>query len=329
MAQITSDLKPATLGAAVRRHTILGLSRQEWRNQRNGLLFVAPWLIGFLAFTFVPMASSLYFSFTSYNGLTAAHWVGLQNYGHILTTDPYIGTAVVNTLYLTALGVPLGTIAALGLALLLNQGVRGIGLYRTMYYLPSILPIVVSAFTFSIVLAPDDGPVNHLLALLHIPGPSWLYSADWSKPAMVLFGLWGLGNSMVIYLASLHDVPQHLIDAAEIDGAGWWARLRHVTLPMISPVIFFNVVLAVIASFQNFVAIFFLTSTAASGSSGGPAQSLLTWGLLIYNDAFVNGRLGYAAAMSWLMFIVVLFMTLLLFKIGSLFVYYEGGDDQR
>lgn len=309
----------------VRKFTFLGMNAQQWRGQRNGMLFVAPWVIGFLAFTLIPMLSSLYYSFTSYNAIKPARWVGLQNYALIFTTDPYIRVAVVNTLYLAFFGVVLGTIFALALALLLNNRVRGIGIYRTLYYLPTMLPIIVSAFIFLLVLDPQEGIVNNVLSTFGVQGPGWLNSPDWSKPALVILGLWGVGNSMVIYLAGLQDVPQHLMDAAATDGANWWQRLLNVTLPTLSPVIFFNVVLAVINALQNFLSIFFLTSTA-TGGVGGPANSTLTWGLLIYNNAFFNSRMGYASAMSWLMFLVVLILTLILFKVGGFAVYYETDE---
>jgi multiple sugar transport system permease protein len=298
------------------------MSAQERRNLRNGLLFVLPWILGFLAFTIVPLVSSLYYSFTSYDVLRPPHWVGFYNYVRLFTTDPYIPGAVANTLYLAALGIPLGTLSALGLALLLNQRLQGIAFYRTLYYLPTMMPVVVTAFIWLLALDPQQGIVNNVLGLVGIEGPGWLNSPDWSKPGLIILGLWGVGNSMVIYLAGLQDVPQHLIDAAAIDGAGWWQRLRAITLPMISPVIFFNVVLGVIGAFQNFTIVFIMTG-------GGPAQSTLTWGLLIYQNAFVWSRMGYASAMAWAMFVVVLLITLLLFRIGSSVVYYEGDDGRR
>ena len=327
MATTTSRKEYVQQGAksSVSGRTFLGLTRQGWRRQRNGMLFVSPWIIGFLAFTFIPMISSLYYSFTSYNAIKPARWVGLQNYVLIFTTDPYIRVAVYNTLYLAFFGVVLGTVFSLVLALLLNNRVRGIGIYRTLYYLPTMLPVIVSAFIFLLVLDPQEGIVNNVLALFNIQGPGWLNSPDWSKPALVILGLWGVGNSTIIYLAGLQDVPQHLMEAASTDGANWWQRLLNVTLPSLSPVIFFNVILAVIAALQNFLVIFFLTSTGIGGA-GGPANSTLTWGLLIYNNAFFNSRIGYASAMSWLMFIVVLVLTLVLFRLGSFAVYYEGGE---
>jgi multiple sugar transport system permease protein len=289
------------------------------------VLFISPWLVGFVVFTLIPMAMSLYYSFTNYNGLSLGGWVGLDNYKQIFTDDPLIGTAVYNTLYLTVFGVALTSIMSLCLALLLNQKVRGIGIYRTLYYLPTMLPIVVSAFVFWIVLNPDTGVMNRILALFGLPQPTWLYSPTWSKPALILLSLWGIGNYVIIYLAGLQDIPKYLIEAATVDGAGWWSRLRYVTLPMLSPVIFLNVMLAIIYSFQNLIAIVYLTSTGAGTPPGGPANSTTTWGLLIYEDAFGNSQIGYAAALSWLLFIVVLAITIAMFGLSRRWVHYEGG----
>lgn len=323
MSSVTRVEPPGSAGPR-RRVGRVPMTPQEWRSLRNGLLFIAPWVIGFLSFTAGPMLASLYFSFTSYNVLSPARWVGVRNYLNIFTSDPYLRDAVYNTLYLAFFGVTLGTLLSLSLAMLLNQKLKGIGFYRTIYYLPTMLPIVVTSFIFLLALDPQYGVINNLLGLFGIEGPGWLESPDWSKPALIILGLWGVGNSMVIYLAGLQDVPTQLVEAAQVDGAGWWRRLWHVTLPMLSPVIFFNVVLAVIAAFQNFISIFFLTD-----GEGGPARSTMTWGLQIYTNAFVNGRMGYASAMSWVMFVVVVLVTVAIFRFGSRVVYYESAEGKR
>ncbi len=296
------------------------------RSVRVGLCFIAPWIVGFIAFTMIPLATSLYYSFTDYNGLNTSNWIGLRNYTQIFREDPYVRTAIWNTLYLALFGVVIGSILSLALALLLNQKIRGIGIYRTLYYLPTMLPIVVSAFVFTLVLDPSTGVVNHVLDWLGVSGPEWLLSTKWSKPALIILGLWGIGNTVIIYLAGLQDIPKHLIEAATVDGAGWWGRMRNVTLPMLSPIIFFNVLLAMIYAFQNFISIFYLTSTAGHAGLGGPANSTLTWGLLIYENAFINSQLGYAAAMSWIMFVFVMLITAIMFGLSKKWVYYEGGN---
>lgn len=298
------------------------------RSLKVGLAFISPWIAGFLAFTVIPLGTSLYYSFTNYNGLGISDWVGFRNYRQIFTADPYIRTALYNTLYLAVFGVVLGGILALCLALLLNQRVRGIGIYRTLFYLPTMLPIVVSAFVFSLVLDPSTGVLNRVLGWFGVAGPAWLFSTTWSKPALVILGLWGVGNTVIIYLAGLQDIPRHLVEAATVDGAGWWARLRNVTLPMLSPIIFFNLLLAIIYAFQNFISVFYLTSGAGGSTAGGPANSTMTWGLLIYEDAFVNSQIGYASAMSWLMLLFVLVITLLMFALSKRWVYYEGAGNR-
>ena len=275
---------------------------------------MSPWIIGFGAFTIIPLISSLYYSFTNFNGLSAGRWVGLRNYQLIFTSDPYIRDAIYNTFYLALLGVAASSVLSIALALLLNQKARGMGIYRTLYYLPCMLPIVVSAFVFTLVLDPNRGVINSALALVGVEGPTWLYSPTWSKPALIILGLWGIGNWVIIYLAGLQDIPAQLVDAATVDGAGWWRRLWHITLPMLSPIIFFNVLLAIIAAFQNFVTIYYLTASSGAASIGGPANSTLTWGLQIYVSAFINSQLGYAAAMSWIMFVVVITITLIIFR---------------
>lgn len=315
-----------TRAARPTRRTPASAASNSRRMFRVGMCFIAPWVIGFLVFTVIPLGTSLYYSFTNYNGLNMSDWVGLRNYKQIFTEDPYVRTAIYNTLYLALFGVLLGSLLSLSLAFLLNQKIRGIGIYRTLYYLPTMLPVVVGAFVFTLVLNPSTGVLNHVLGWVGIDGPEWLYSTTWSKPALIVLGLWGIGNSVIIYLAGLQDIPKHLIEAATVDGAGWWGRLRNVTLPMLSPIIFFNVLLAVIYAFQNFISIFYLTSTAGHAGLGGPANSTLTWGLLIYENAFINSQLGYAAAMSWLMFVFVMIVTVLMFVGSRRWVYYEGAQ---
>lgn len=326
MADVSVETRPAIGPATGMRRRGRLASAGSRRSLKVGLCFIGPWIIGFLAFTVIPLATSLYYSFTNYNGLNVNDWVGFRNYKQIFTTDPYIRTAIYNTLYLAVLGVAIGCSLALILAFLLNQKVRGIGIYRTLYYLPTMLPIVVSAFVFTLVLDPSTGVVNSVLGWFGIDGPGWLYSTTWSKPALVILGLWGIGNTVVIYLAGLQDIPKYLIEAATVDGAGWWARLRNVTLPMLSPIIFFNVLLAVISAFQNFISIFYLTSSGGGASLGGPANTTLTWGLLIYENAFINSQIGYASAMSWLMFLFVMIVTVAMFGLSRRWVYYEGGS---
>lgn len=295
------------------------LSPSVIRNNINGWLFISPWLIGFLLLTLYPALASLYYSFTDYNIIKPAQWVGLSNYIDLVTRDPLFWIAIGNTLIYVVLAVPLTILFSVGIAMLLNQPVRGKAFYRAVVFLPTIVPEIVTGLLWIWILHPQFGALNNLLKLVGINGPGWLGDPLWSKPALVLIGLWGLGNSVIIYLAALQDVPQALYEAAEIDGAGAWAKTRYVTLPMITPTIFFNLVLGIIFGLQTFTSAFIITR-----GTGGPVDSTLFYGLLIYRNAFSYLKMGYASAMSWLLFLVILGITLVVFKTSGRWVFYSG-----
>lgn len=289
------------------------------RDTINGLLFVSPWLIGLLVFTIYPIVASFYFSFTVYDAVSPPKFVGLQNYTELLTVDPSFWRAVGNTLWYAAVSIPLGLATAIGLAMLLNVQVRGMAIFRTIFFLPSIVPEIASALLWAWILNPQFGLANALLRRIGMPTLGWLSDPLWSKPALVLISLWGFGGSMVIFLAALQDIPVHLYEAAELDGAGVWRKTWHVTLPMLSPTIFFNLVLGVIGAFQYFTTAFVL----AKGTEG-PAGSMLFYALLIYRNAFSYFKMGYASALAWLLFAFVFLLTLVIFKTSGRWVYYEG-----
>jgi multiple sugar transport system permease protein len=304
------------------------LSRQLRRDLR-AYLFLSPWLIGLLVFTAYPVLASFYFSMTKYNILTPPRWVGTDNFVKLFADDPLFWKAVGNTTYYTLISVPLGLLVALALALLLNQRRGGIGLYRTAFYLPSLVPTVVITMIWSVMLDPRLGLVNSALGAIGLPGPGWLRSAAWSKPALILMSLWsGSGSAMLIFLAGLKDVPASLLDAAMIDGANRWQRLRHVVLPLLTPTIFFNLVIGIINSFQVFVIAFIATSAsgiAGSGTGGaGPLNSLLMYMVLLYRNAFRYFDLGYASAMALVMFIVLVSLTLIVVRSSDYWVHYES-----
>ena len=288
------------------------------RNQGNGLLFAAPWLLGFLVFIAYPIVASLYYSFCSYDAIRPPHWVGLQNYQRMFTEDDLFWRSLWNTLYMVLFGLPLGLAAALGIALLLNQKLRGMAFYRTLFYLPSITPVVASSILWLWLLNPDMGLVNLGLQKLavHSP-PSWLTDPAWAKPALILMGLWGAGGSMVIYLASLQDVPESLYEAASLDGAGRLQQFRHVMLPMISPVILFNLIMGLIGTFQYFTQAYVMTN-------GGPEDSTTFYALHLFNRAFQDFKMGYASAMAWVLFVVALICTAVVFRSSARWVYYAG-----
>jgi multiple sugar transport system permease protein len=291
------------------------------RRLRTGLLFVSPWIIGYLAFYLYPFLATLYYSFTRFTGIGNPVFTGLQNYDGLLH-DGIFRTALFNTFYYTILEVPLSTAGALGLALLLNMNVRGKAFYRTLFYIPSIVPIVASSLIFVWIFQPSFGIVNSLLSDVHITGPAWFFSTTWSKPTFILLGLWGMGQPMVIYLAALQGVPKEMYEVADLEGAGPFQKLRKVTIPMISPVILFNVILSLVLSIQ-----YFTQAQIIESPPGSPGNSTMFFVTYYYEQAFQDLHLGYASAMAFLLFVIVVIITVLLLRTSSRWVYYE--NDQR
>ena len=281
-------------------------------------LFITPWLVGFVLFTVGPIIASLGLSFTDYDIMLPPALVGLGNYQEIFA-DPLFYTSLYNTFYIVFLAVPLSMIAAFGLAMLLNQKVGMMAGYRTAYFIPSIVPAVASAALWLYLLQPQWGLVNGFLEAIGIPGPGWLSSEVWSKPAIILILVWAAGATMIIYLAGLQDIPLSLYEAAEIDGANDWAKFRHVTLPLMTPVIFFTLILGIIGTFQIFSQIFVLTD-----GMGGPQNSTLVYVMYLYRNAFNFFRMGYASAMAWILFVLIVVLTWAQFKWASRWVYYES-----
>jgi multiple sugar transport system permease protein len=280
--------------------------------------FASPWLIGLVVLEIGPIIASAVLSFTDYPVIVAPKWIGLANYQHMLFDDDLVWQALKVTTFYCLGAIPLGVIAAFLLALLLNQPIRGIAAYRTIYYLPSVISGVPVALLFIWILNPDFGVVNNALRAvgIHDP-PQWLFSEDWVIPAFILLSLWGVGGAMIIYLAGLQSIPTHLYEAAEIDGAGAFGKFRHVTIPMVSPVILFNLVIGVIGAFQIFTPVFIMTQ-------GGPANASLVFVLYLYNNAFRWFKMGYASALAWLLFFIILVLTLLVIRWSAAWVYYEG-----
>jgi multiple sugar transport system permease protein len=292
------------------------LGRQGRAEALAGVGFVLPWAVGFLVLTAGPLVFSLLLSFTRYSVLRPARWVGLDNYTRLFAGDPLFWKSLGNTLFML-LGIPLGMALGLGLALLLNRALRGLAFYRTLYFLPSVVPAVASALLWVWIFHPADGLANRLLGWFGIAGPLWLQSEDWAKPAILLHGLWGAGNGMIIWLAGLKNIPEHLYEAAAIDGAGRWHRLRYLTLPLLTPTILFNLIMGTIGTLQIF-------AQAVVMTKGGPLDSTLFYVYYLFNNAFAYFQLGYASAMSWVLFALILALTLLQLKLASRWVYYEG-----
>jgi multiple sugar transport system permease protein len=312
----TATRQPGRAGPAVRAGRAIRSPRA--RRLRLGLLFVSPWIVGYCVFYLYPFLASLYYSFTRFTGIGNPVFVGASNYSGLLH-DSMFHTAVFNTLYYTVIEVPFSTVVALGLALLLNMKVRGQAVYRTLFYIPSIVPVVASSLIFVWIFQPSFGIVNALLSDVHITGPAWFFSITWSKPTFILLGLWGLGQPMVIYLAALQGVPKEMYEVADLEGASAWSRLRRITIPMISPVILFNVILSLVLSIQ-----YFTQAQVIESPPGSPGTSTMFYVTYYYQQAFQDLHLGYASAMAFLMFIGVLIITILLLRTSSRWVYYEN-----
>jgi multiple sugar transport system permease protein len=294
---------------------------------------MSPWIAGFLLLIAYPMVSSLYFSFTKYTLLSPPVWVGLENYRLLFTRDPFFWLAIRNTVWIIVVGVPLRIAFGIFTAWLLTLPQRGSRAYRTVYFLPSMAPPAAAALAFVVVFNPGFGPINQILRSLgwHNP-PLWFYGPGSSKWGLVILGLWGVGDAMIIFLAGLLDVPRQLYEAADIEGATGWQKFRNVTLPMISPVIFFSLVIGVIYGFQLFTQAY-VTSLAVSGSSvsnaaenlGTPQGSMWFFSVYLFQQGFQNFRMGYAAALAWILFIITMVCTLAIIRGSRRWVHYQGG----
>lgn len=294
------------------------MTRGEKRNLIKGILFTSPWLIGFSVFLLYPVIASFYYSFCYYSVLQPARFVGFLNYRDLFT-DPLFWKALWNTFYFAIFVIPLGFVISLSLAMLLNTKVRGMALYRLIFFIPSLVPMVAGSMLWMWIFNGEYGLLNNFLMKLGIPNPpNWLMDVRFAKMAIVIMSLWGLGQTIVIYLAGLQDVPVSQLEAAELDGANWFDKLIHVTIPMISPVIYFNVIMGIIGSFQVFGQAYIMTG-------GGPQRSTTFYALYLYQTAFEDFRMGYASAMAWIMFVIILVLTLWVSRVSKGKVYYHGG----
>ena len=293
------------------------MTRKDWCELGKGLAFLTPWLIGFIGLLLLPIAMSLYYSFCDYQILQSpAIFRGWNNY-RLLAHDAIFWKALGNTFYFAAMALPAGMLVSLGLALMLNMRIGGQGIYRTIIFLPSLVPMVASAMIWLWLFNAKLGLINYVLAKLHIQGPGWLGDESWAMPALALMSLWGVGHTVVIYLAGLQDVPRELYEAADIDGAGAWRRLWHVTIPMISPVIFFNLVMAIIGTLQVFAIPQIMTG-------GAPKRSTYFLVMYLRDSAFTYLKMGYASAMAWVLLVIILCLTLLAFWTSRHWVHYQG-----
>jgi multiple sugar transport system permease protein len=320
------------------RHRRLSAGRGYFgAEQRAGVLFALPWILGFVVFTGGPILFSFLFSFCEYDVLSPGRWVGLRNYHYLFSEDPVFWKALANTLFML-LGLPLSLAVGLGMALLLNAKVRGMSVWRTFFYLPAIVPGVASALLWMWIFQPTHGLLNRLFDLcgatwllqqfvgvldaLHLGHPfriplQWLNDEVTSKPALILMGLWSAGAGMIIWLAGLKGIPEHLYEAAEIDGASRWQKFRHITLPMLTPYIFFNLLMGMIGTFQQFESAYVMTQ-------GGPVDSTLFFGYHLFNNAFRYFRMGQASAMAWVLCLIVLVITVIQLRTARIWVHYES-----
>jgi multiple sugar transport system permease protein len=297
--------------------------KAEWRRRRLVLLFMSPWIVGFTIFFGYPLVTSAYLSLNHYDLLSSPRWVGFANYSYMFHDDPQFWTSVKNTLiWMVAIAVPLQVMFAFGIALLVARVKSGAGFFRTVFYLPALAPPVAATLGFVFILNPATGPVNTILGHLGIQGPLWFQDPSWAKPSLIVLSLWGVGNMMVIFLAAVLDVPQHLYESAELDGAGPLQRLVWVTLPTISPVILFSVVLGVIQGLQYFTQAFVAAGVASgqasqaadvtSGTLGYPLDSTLFYPVLLYEHGFSDFQMGYASALAMLLLAASFAVTLVI-----------------
>lgn len=294
------------------------VSRLQRREALEGYLWISPWLIGFLIFSLGPIIASFYLSLTRYKIGGSPEWIGLANYNMAFFEDKLFWPSLWRTAYFSLASVGIGVALSLLAAMLLNQDIKGKTIFRALYYLPSLTPVVALAILWQWLLAPKQGLVNHLLSFVNIPGPGWLTSQTWALPSIILITLWSTvgGGRMIIFLAGLQNVPKELQEAAQIDGANGWQRFRHITIPLISPVILFNTLLGVIGSFSVF-------SVAYIATAGGPNYATWFYMLHLYYNAFSYFQMGYASALAWVFFVFIFLLSYLQIKLSDRWVYYE------
>jgi multiple sugar transport system permease protein len=289
------------------------------REAMYGYIAILPWFMGFLVFTAGPMVFSGYLVFTEWELITPPRWVGLANI-RLLLEDQMFRTTMWNTFIYTIVSVPLQLLVALGVALLLNLNIRGTNLYRAIIFLPSQTPVVATAMLWFFIFSPTQGLANAALDVFGIPPQRWLWDIHLVKPALITIAVWAFGGAMIIFLAGLQDVPQALYEAAELDGAGTFSKLHNITIPLITPTIFFNLVIGLIGAFQVFTPVYLMTG-------GGPGTSSMMMGLLIYRHGFEEFNMGYASLLAWVLFLIVIALTIIQFRLAKRWVYYEGDRD--
>lgn len=300
-------------------------SRQQRRFFWTGLAFASPWIIGFLIFKVYPICSAIYYSFTEYNMFRPPEWIGLENYIELFQ-DHYVATSFKNTAYMVVVGLPITLAFSMVMAMIMNIRAKGMPMFRTILYLPSVVPSMASALLFLWVMNSRYGIVNNALAAIGIDGPSWLNDPNWTKPTLIIMGCWGCGGTAVIFLAALKSVPSSLYEAARLDGASKWSQFWHITIPMISPTIQFQFIMGIISMFQYFTQAFvfnMFTGSAGQVTGGGPANSLLFYSINLYREAFDYLHMGYASALAMVLFVIILVVTFVAMRISDKMVNYD------
>ncbi|MCS7221096.1 MAG: sugar ABC transporter permease [Anaerolineae bacterium] len=298
------------------------MSSRERRNLFLGLLFVSPWLIGFLLWTVYPLLASIYYSLTRYDIMRPPVFLGIKNYQELFTSDETFRIVIRNTLYWVSLSAPLGVVSAFLMATLLNARIIGRSVFRAIFFFPSIVPAFVTAMVWQYLLSTQYGAINATLQGLGLKTIPFLSSPQWVKPTLLVIHMWAQGSAMVIFLATLQDVPRSLYEAATVDGANAWHKFWYITIPMCSPVILFNLVMGFIGGFQYFTLPWLLTQ-------GGPHRATEFYALYLYRNAFQWFRMGKAAALAWILFVIIVIFTAILFKSSARFVYYAGGEGEK
>lgn len=292
--------------------------KRSFRNEGYGLLFAAPALLGLLLFTVGPMIYSFYMGFTDYSGSNVPRFIGLDNYSRMFGgADPYFYKSLGVTVYYVALSVPTAIIYSFLLALLLNRDIKAKAFFRTVFYLPSIVPIIAISFIWLWLLNPDLGLANEILRMVGLPGSQWIFGEKSVVPSLAMMNLWTTGGTMIIFLAGLQDIPRSLFEAIDMDGGSRWAKLRHITVPLMTPTIFFNLIMGIINGFQVFSQAYVMTN-------GGPNNASLFYVFYLYREAFQFSRMGSASAIAWVLFVIIMLLTMVIFKTSRKWVYYEG-----
>jgi multiple sugar transport system permease protein len=302
----------AERATTARSHPVRQIKWGKWL----GYVFIAPWLLSFLMFDAIPIVSGFYHSFSKWNAIGEAQFLGWANYSEALTRDPLFWTSVWNTLYYIGASVPSGIILAFSIALMLNANIRGQGLYRTLFYLPSVVPVVAAVIVWIFIFETRRGILNWVLELVGLQPVRWLSDPNWAMPALIIMSLWGFGATMIIFLAGLQNIPEELYEAAEVDGAGFLQRLWKITVPLMTPTIFFTLIMNLVGAFQAFANAFIMTG-------GGPHNATLLYMLHLYTNAFSYFRMGYASALAVMLFVVVFSVTLVVYRTSDRWVYYS------